>query len=74
MEKQQGREQLCDRAFHFLEQLRAEQNHIVRTWHDCGIDVRTAADSQALVQLNNAYCERKDCLRCRIGYEYLKRR
>lgn len=72
--RQQGREQLCDRAFHFLEQLRAEQNHIVRTWHDCGIDVRTAADSQALVQLNNAYCERKDCLRCRIGYEYLKRR
>ncbi len=66
-------EQLCERAFTFLEQLRAENNHVVRMWAQCGLIVRNAADSQALIQLKSVYCDRKDCLRCRIGYEYLKR-
>ena len=65
-------ERLCDRAFDFLEQLKAEQNHIVRMWRDCGLEVKTAADSQALIQLKREYCDRRDCLRCRFGYEYLK--
>lgn len=68
-----SREELCDRAFDFLEQLKAENNHIIRMWQECGLDVRTAGDSQALIQLKKEYCDRKDCLRCRIGYEYLKR-
>lgn len=68
-----SREELCDRAFDLLEQLRAEDNHIVRMWKQCGLEVQTAGDSQALIQLKKAYCDRKDCLRCRIGYEYLKR-
>ena len=66
-------EELCDRAFDFLEQLKAENNHIVRMWQECGLQVRSAGDSQALIQLKKEYCDRKDCLRCRIGYEYLKR-
>ena len=68
-----SREELCDRAFDLLEQLQAEDNHIVRMWKQCGLEVQTAGDSQALIQLKKAYCDRKDCLRCRIGYEYLKR-
>ena len=32
-----------------------------------------AADTQALIQLQHRYCERKDCLRCRFGYYSLKR-
>ena len=67
-----AREQLCDRAFDFLEQLGAESNHIIRMWQDCGLEVKTAGDSQALIQLKREYCDRKDCLRCRFGYEYLR--
>ena len=67
-------EKLCDRAFDLLEQLKAEQNHIIRLWNECGIEVKSAADSQALIQLKNEYCDRKDCLRCRFGYEYLKQK
>lgn len=67
-----SREALCDRAIDFLESLRAENNHIIRMWRECGMDVRTAGDSQALIQLKNEYCDRRDCLRCRIGYEFLK--
>ena len=66
-------ESLCDRAFTLLEELKAEQNRITRMWSECGLNVRSAADTQALIQLKNEYCDRKDCLRCRIGYEYLKK-
>lgn len=69
--RHQGDERLCDRAFDFLEQLRAEDNHIVRMWSECGMDVVSAGDSQALIQLKKEYCDKRDCLRCRIGHEYL---
>ncbi len=69
-----GDETLCERAYDLLEQLKAEDNHIIRMWKECGLKVQNAGDSQALIQLKNEYCDRKDCLRCRIGYEYLKRK
>jgi hypothetical protein len=43
-------------------------------WQECGLEVRSAGDSQALIQLKKEYCDKKDCLRCRIGYEYLKKK
>ena len=67
------KEELCDRAFDILEQLKAENNHIVRMWQECGLNVKSAGDSQALIQLKREYCDKRECLRCRIGYEYLKR-
>ena len=66
-------EALCDRAFQLLDELKAEDNHIVRMWKACGLEVNNAGDTQALIQLKNEYCDRKNCLRCRIGYEYLRR-
>lgn len=66
-------EALCDRAFELLDSLRAENNTIIRTWRECGLNVKTAGDSQALIQLKREYCDRRDCLRCRFGYEYLKK-
>ena len=41
-------------------------------WSECGVKADNAGDSQALLQLKREYCDRKDCLRCRIGYEYLR--
>lgn len=67
-----GREDLCERAFGLLDSLKAEDNRVVRMWRDVGLAAESAADSQALIQLKQVYCDRKDCLRCRIGYEYLK--
>lgn len=64
---------LCDRATRFLESLTAEDNRIIRLWAEAGLPVSTAADSQALLQLRKEYCDRKECLRCRFGYEYLKK-
>ena len=70
--RHKGAEALCDRAYSLLEELRAEDNHIVRMWRECGLKVAHAGDSQALIQLKTEYCDRKDCLRCRFGYEFIK--
>lgn len=70
--KTHGKEQFCERAADILEQTEAENNKIVRKWKQCGMTVRSAGDTQALIQLQQQYCDRKECIRCRIGYEYLK--
>lgn len=70
--RHRGDEQLCLRAQTFLEDLPSEKNHIVRLWQQTGIRAKSAADSQALVELQRQYCDRRDCLRCRFGYEHLK--
>ena len=67
-----AKESLCERAFDLLDELKAENNNITRMWQEVGLQVKTAGDSQALIQLKKRYCDRKDCLRCRIGYEYLR--
>lgn len=69
-----GNELLCQRAVTLLENLKAEDNRIIRIWRECGLGVDSAADSQALIQLKREYCDVKKCLHCRFGYEYLKRK
>ncbi len=67
-------EALAERAFLLLEDLPAERNYITRSWERAGLTVTHAADSQALIRLRTHYCDRKDCLRCRFGTEYLRGR
>lgn len=65
-------ERMCIRAVTFLEELKAEDNYIIRLWKNAGLPVDSAADSQALIQLHKEYCEKRKCLYCRFGYEYLR--
>lgn len=67
-------DRLCNHALDLLEQLKPENNHIIRMWQDCGLQVRSAGDSQALIQLKKEYCDKHRCIYCRIGYEFLKRK
>ena len=67
-------EGMCERAGRFLEELKAENNHIIRSWSDAGLPVASAADSQALIQLQKEYCDKRKCLYCRFGYEYLRKK
>lgn len=66
-----AKEQLCERAGDMLEQMKAEDNNIVRMWAECGLQTNNAGDSQALIQLKKNYCDKKDCLRCRFGHAFL---
>jgi hypothetical protein len=70
--KHKGNDELCYRASDFLDKLQPENNYIIRQWDRFGIHADNAADSQALIQLRKEYCDKRDCLRCRIGYQYLK--
>lgn len=66
-------EEYVNRAISILEELKAEDNNIVRMWKECGLSVSNASDSQALLQLKREYCDKKECLRCRVGYRFLKK-
>ncbi len=59
------------RAMELLEHLPGERNHILMQWKACGLDVGTAYDSQALIQLKKEYCDHVRCLDCRFGFEYI---
>jgi hypothetical protein len=67
-----GQEELCARAADWLEQLPAEDNRVVRDWRQADVTLRSAADTQAVLQLNKRYCEPGNCLRCRFGSAYIR--
>ncbi|MCS6795835.1 MAG: DUF2851 family protein [Raineya sp.] len=62
-----------DKAIYFLEQLPAESNHIIEKWQKLGAEPTSAADSQALLELYQTFCEPKKCLQCGIGTEILRK-
>ncbi|MBQ8223757.1 MAG: DUF2851 family protein [Bacteroides sp.] len=70
--RHKAEERLCERATQLLENLKTENNHITRLWEGAGLPITTAADSQALIQLTKEYCDKRNCLRCRFGYEFLR--
>ncbi len=61
-----------DRALGWLEQLPAEKNKISRGWEKIGVKAKSAYESQALLQLKDQYCDRKQCLDCAVGNQMLR--
>lgn len=61
-----------DRALKWLEEITAEKNTIINGYTKLGIENKNAADSQALIQLKNEYCNKKRCLDCAVGNRLLK--
>ncbi|PID89558.1 MAG: hypothetical protein CSA05_01485 [Bacteroidia bacterium] len=62
-----GKENLQNKALDFYENIKAENNHIIKKWKEIGIAPKNAFESQALLQLKNEYCTNKKCLKCNIG-------
>ena len=60
------------RALQLLENLPAENNAIIDQFTKAGVKVKTAFNSQALLQLKKKYCNEKKCLNCAIGIKILK--
>lgn len=67
-----GSESYINKATAFLETLRPESNSIVSQFVGAGLNVGSAYDSQALIQLKREYCEKRKCLFCRVGHRLLK--
>ncbi|MEN7548216.1 DUF2851 family protein [Rapidithrix thailandica] len=64
--------QMMERAIAILEQLPAEKNKITSSWQDSGMNIKTAFDSQASLELYNNFCRSKKCLNCMIGVALIK--
>jgi hypothetical protein len=60
-----------DRAVDLLQQLPPESNSQLRLWQSVGISPNSAAQSQALLQLHQHYCQQHNCLNCQIGYKII---
>ena len=67
-----GLQHCKDQAMDLLAQLPAEDNAVVRTWREMGVEPSNAAESQALLQLTANFCNNRRCLECGIGYRILK--
>jgi len=67
-----GKGALKDAAFDLLGDIPAENNAIVRSWSGMGVPVRSALDSQALLQLRNEYCTQGRCTDCKVGKSIIK--
>ncbi len=58
-------------ALNLLEKIKAEKNSIITEWKASGVKVKSAYESQALLQLRNVYCKNFRCLDCSIGHKLL---
>ncbi|MBS1950631.1 MAG: hypothetical protein OJF59_000852 [Cytophagales bacterium] len=70
--KHKDEQRYIDRAVDVLLSLPAENNSITRKWHSLGLKVKNAFDSQAILELYNHFCQRRQCLNCNIGISILK--
>ena len=61
-----------DRAIELLQELPSEVNSITKRWKQLGINVNTAFDSQASLELYTHYCLKRRCLECNIGASLFK--
>lgn len=66
--------ELCSKAEDFMYTLNSEENSIIRRWTQKGFNVKCAADSQAIIQLQKNYCDKHKCRECHLAYEYIKNR
>ncbi|MEM6842918.1 MAG: DUF2851 family protein [Bacteroidota bacterium] len=60
-------------AWQCLCELKAENNTITRKYVALGFLNESALDTQGMLELNQAYCTKKQCLTCGIGVTVLKR-
>lgn len=62
---------IMDRALELLQQLPAENNVVTKLYKSNGMELSTAMESQAVLQLKHCYCAEKRCLDCAIGNKVL---
>lgn len=65
-------DKLCNRALDFFTKIPGEKNKTTLNWQKTGMNIESAFQSQALISLKSEYCDKKLCLKCRIG-NYLLR-
>ena len=56
-----------------LRELPAERNQVMKMWAEtAGLQPADAFESQALLHVKREYCEKSECLRCRLGHKLIR--
>ncbi|MDR1368993.1 MAG: DUF2851 family protein [Dysgonamonadaceae bacterium] len=71
--KKKQQNQLVEKGIKLLSSIPPEKNAITYSFKNTGLEIGNAADSQALIQLKNEYCDKKKCIFCRIGHKLLSK-
>lgn len=61
-----------DRGTELLQHIPAEDNKITRQWRPLDFKVKSAFDSQALIELYTNFCMKRRCLECGVGSWLIK--
>ena len=64
----------AEQALLLMEQIASENNTVIRQWRLLGQQVKTAADTQALLHLYQNYCQHHECINCEVGYQIFQQR
>lgn len=70
--KKTGMPEFENTPFHLLEKCKFENNLKTRTFSEIKNQLKTAVESQALINLFDNYCSKRKCLNCGIGTAILK--
>ena len=71
--EKRGETQWQNRAIELLQLMPKETNHLTKFLIKAGFSIRTAYDSQALLELYSIRCSRKKCITCSVGIKILGR-
>ena len=61
-----------EKCLDLLQEIKHENNFIIRKFNQYGWDATNAFDSQAMIGMYQDYCRNKKCLDCKIGQNLLK--
>ena len=70
-ERQKGQLGSIKMLDHFGD-LMPENNQLIKNFKAIGIEAKNIRDTQALIQLKQAYCDHHQCLKCAVGCHLLK--
>ena len=59
-------------TFEWLDKIKPEKNNIIDKWKKLNIEIKSAFDTQALIEQKNEFCSKNQCLKCKIGNALLK--
>ena len=62
-----------EKAFNWLAALSAESNSVIDRFSKAGISSQSSLDTQAVIELKTAYCDKRRCLDCAVGGYLLNR-
>jgi hypothetical protein len=69
----EGNDAYNQQAQEILKQIKPEKNTIITEWKKTGVKVRSAFETQSLLELKKQGCNRKKCLFCALGKSILNR-